>query len=185
MFKIFRFILIFILFMNPLSISASNYDNDLLNIYSKLMPRFILMSSLKEKLQDKMSLCIVSDVEDEKYVEILIAKSKKNYPHGIKNYEIVFIRSSYENIQECKNTQLAFLFNTNSKNIEHFTLFSHKHTMLTVGYSPETLEMGSDISLFIGRKIQPYINTETIREKNITLENILYRISKIYLEKDE
>lgn len=182
---IFRNFFIFFIIIYSTLLSAFNYDDDILDIYSKVMPRFVLMSSQIDKLSSKISICIISEEVDKLSAMTLIEKSNENYPDGIKNYTINYIYVDYTDIDECKTSKLAFLFNSDKKNIDDFLQFSLENKILTLSYSKEFLKNGVDISLFLGRKIVPYLNIDSIKKKGIQLNNLLLRISKIYAKEDD
>jgi hypothetical protein len=161
------------------------YDDDILNIYSKMLPRFILMSSQKEKVSDKIEICILHDAIDDRDAALLMDKINSNYPNGIKSNKIKLLSTGYNDLQICKNTQSAFLFNSNDKNIKKAILFLKRQKILSISYDAQLLEDGAEISLFIGRKVQPYINVQEILHNNIKLDNILLRVSKIYSKSEQ
>jgi hypothetical protein len=167
---------------NVSTLSASTYDDDTLEIFSKILPRFVLMSSQKDKLKDEISICVLHNTVDENLAKSLIDKVTKNYPDGIKNYKIKLIGSSYSNIDSCLNTQLLFIFNSDENNIKKSIEFSNNNGKLTMSYDSILLKDGAGISLFMGRKIIPYINLKAIQKNGIELDNVLLRISKIYSE---
>jgi len=82
------------------------------------MPRIVLMSSQKDKINDEISICVLHNDIDEKTAISLIEKTNNNYPHGIKNYRLEFIRVTYSNLGKCENSTLLFLLNSNEKSIE-------------------------------------------------------------------
>ncbi|MFA6192391.1 MAG: YfiR/HmsC family protein [Sulfurimonas sp.] len=162
--------------------NASTYDDDILNIFSKMVPRFIIMSSQKDKIKEDLEICILHDKMDERAALSLINKINDDYPKGIQNFQIKLINSNYSELKTCKNAQLAFMFSSDDKNIEKAILFLNNENILSMSYDLVLLEKGADISLFIGRNVLPYINIKNITDKKITLDNILLRVSKIYME---
>lgn len=170
------------LLFNASALPASTYDDDTLEIFSKILPRFVLMSSQKNKLKDEISICVLHDTIDENLATSLINKITKNYNEGIKNYKIKLISSNYSNINSCSNTQLLFIFNSDENNIKKSIEFSTNNSMLTVSYDSKLLKDGVGVSLFLGRKITPYINVKAVHKNGIELNNVLLRISKIYSE---
>lgn len=168
------------LIFNTNILNASIYDEDILNIFSKVLPRLVLMSSQKNDIKNKINICLLRDEIDERTALLLIERTNKYYPNGIKDYQINFIITSYANISECINTSASFLFNSNDANIKEALEFSHAHRILTISYDSKFLKDGVDISMFLGRKVTPYINAKSIRNKDIELNNTLLRISRIY-----
>jgi hypothetical protein len=167
------------------TLPAATYDDDTLEIFSKLLPRFVLMSSQKDKLKDEISICVLHNAVDENSAASLIGKVNKNYPDGIKTYKITLISSNYSDIDSCLNTQLLFIFNSDGKDIKKSIEFSKNNGALTISYDSILLKEGIGASLFLGRKVTPYINVSAIRKSGIELNNVLLRISKIYSEDDK
>lgn len=162
------------------ALNASVYNDDVLEIFSKIMPRFILMSSQKQNLKNQIEICVLYDKMDETPASSLIEKIGNNYPKGIKTYQLKLINTNYSNLDICRNSQLAFMFDTNDKNINQATRFSRDHHILTMSYDANYLEKGVNGSLFLGRKVIPYVNMDSLQKSGIELDNMLIQISKIY-----
>ena len=173
-------ILIFSLFYNSTVLNASVYDDSVLNVFSKILPRLILMSSQKDRVENDLEICVLHDKVDATTALSLIEKVNNNYPNGLKHYKINLINSNYSQIHACQNSQLAFMLNADRRDIEKAIKFSSKHAILTVAYDEILLEDGVSVSLFLGRKVTPYVNMESLRANGIELDNLLLRISKIY-----
>jgi hypothetical protein len=138
------------------------------------------MSSQKDKIKDDLEICVVHDEVDELTALSLIEKVKTNYPNGIKEYKIKLLSSSYLQLNQCQNSQMVFMFNTSEENIKKALVFSYEHALLSVSYDERLLDNGVGVSMFLGRKVTPYININALRKNGIELNNILLRISKIY-----
>ena len=70
--------LIFSLSFNSTVLNAFVYDDDILDIFSKTLPRFILMSSQKNRIKSNLEICILHDEVDELTASSLINKINKN-----------------------------------------------------------------------------------------------------------
>jgi len=173
---------LFLTLTNSLLLDAANYNEDILNIYSKMLPRFIIMSSQKNKIHENIDICILNDSIDKRVAELLITNINNNYPNGLLNHSIKLIQSDYKHLEVCKNAQLVFMFNSDDTHIQDALLFSKENNLLTMSYDVFFLEKGADISLFIGRKVTPYLNMKSMTDKKIILDNILLRVSKIYIK---
>lgn len=174
-----------ITFLISTLLSAANYDEDVLGIYSKIIPRLVLMSSQKDKLEENINICLVNDEIDRLTMDSVASKVQESYPSGIKKYSVDIHRANYENLSNCKESEIIFFLFATDKNVKQLTIFSKKHQILTISYHQERLQDDVDISLDIGRKIVPYLNMKSIQKKNIQLNNTLLRISKIYSKGDE
>jgi hypothetical protein len=159
---------------------ANSYDDDTLSIFSKIIPRFILMSKAKNTAHEDVTICILHDTVELRAANSFAQKIEQNYPDGIKNYKINTLVNNYTNLESCQKTQLLFLFTTDEKTLLKALDFSKKHKILTASYEPALLQYGVDMSLFLGRNIVPYLNMKSILAKEIELENVFLRVSKIY-----
>lgn len=159
---------------------AMSYDEDILNMYAKLSPRIVLMSSIKDELDSSLGICILHEETDDQAASTLHKKIINNYKDGLKGYTLRIKKVFYSNLEECRSTNMLFFFRTNEMQLKKSIEFSQENQILTISYDSKTLESGVDLSLFIGRKVVPYINVRSIKSKGIILENILFRISKIY-----
>jgi len=169
---------------HPVALSASTYDDDTLEIFSKIIPRFVLMSSQKNTIQTKIEICILHDKLDERTASSLIDKIQNNYPNGIKNYKLKLINSNYSDIEMCYKSQLAFLFDTDEKNMDSSIRILNKNSVFTMSYDAKYLLNGVDATLFLGRKVVPYMNMSALRQNGMEIDNTLVQISKIYLPGD-
>ena len=166
-------------------LNATVYNGDTLNMFAKITPRFIFLSSAQDSIDKEIIMCVLSDEIDSKKVLNFIGHIENQYSHGIKSMPIHIINTSYKNLQSkksksCEKAQLIFLFNSSDENINDVVNYAKIHTILTASYDVALLEKGVDISLFIGRRIVPYINTESIKDKGITLNHLILRLSKIF-----
>ncbi len=177
--------LTFLLLFHTVVLNASNYDDDILEIFSKIAPRLILMSSQKEKIQDDIQICILYEDDDKNIALDLIDKINHNYPNGIKNHKLLLLHNNYTQLNSCQNTQLAYLFDTDSYTINKSINFLNQYEILSISYNPQLLQNGVHASLFLGRKVMPYLNIKSIKENGIKLDNILLRVSKIYTKREE
>ena len=180
-----RVLLVFCLLFSFTTVNAANYDDDVLGIFAKLLPRFIIMSDQKLKIKDQIDICILHEDVESDAASSLIDKITDNYPAGIKNYNIKLTQTDFTNLSSCRNSELLFLFNASPKKISEALLYAKKQQILTVSYDASLLTEGVEVSLFLGRKILPYINVKALKRNTITIDQILLRISKIYMETDK
>ena len=166
------------------SLNASGYDDDVLEIFSKMLPRFVLMSNQKNLLKERLEICILNDKIDEKNALILMSKIDTNYPNGIKNYKIRLVEGDYANVNVCRNSQLIFMFDSTDENIAKAIRYSKENHVLSMSYDAKYLENGVGASLFLGRKVVPYININALHKNGVEFDNLLVQISKIYASEE-
>lgn len=164
-------------FIKPLH--AFEYEKSKLEIFSKLIPRIVLMSSLKNNIDKNINICFIREAKDNEYTDFFKEKLENN---PIKNIQNQITTTNYTNLQKCENTNVVFMFNTNKKTLINTVGFFKEKQILTVSYNPLFLKYGVNMSLFFGTKVLPYLNVKSIIEEKIILDNILLRISKIYSE---
>lgn len=166
------------------SLNASGYDDDVLEIFSKMLPRFVLMSNQKNLLKERLEICILNDKIDEKTALTLMNKIDTNYPNGIKNYKIRLVEGDYANVNACRNSQLIFMFDSADENIAKAIRYSKENHVLSMSYDAKYLENGVGASLFLGRKVVPYINVNALHKNGVEFDNLLVQISKIYASEE-
>jgi len=174
--------LVSILMLLSINLNASTYDNDVLNIFSKIIPRMVLMSSELETLKESIEICIVHEKVDETSANLLEEIMHSNYPNGLKTYQLKITKTLFDNIEACKESHLTFMFNSKEENINEVIDYTKKYSILSVAYDARLLENGVDSSILIGRKVMPFINLKAIDNKGITLSSTLLQASKIYNE---
>lgn len=145
----------------------------------------VLMSSQKKQIKENIELCIVNDKIDERIALSLIDKLYDTYPKGLNKHPLKLTNTTYSTIEKCESSQLLFLLSSNDENIEKALRYTHKHTAISMSYDPAYLENGVQVSLFLGRKVTPYLNINELRKNGIDVDNLLIRISKIYLDEGE
>jgi hypothetical protein len=168
----------------PNTAYAYSYDDDTLEIISKVIPRLVLMSSQKNTVQKQIGVCVLYDDLDERDASLLIQKIRKNYPSGIKNYSLGLVMNKYNEMEGCRNSQITFMFDADNKTIANAVRFLDKNRVFSMSYDPNYLDQGVEASLFLGRKVTPYINIGALRRNGIELDNALVQISKIYTPGD-
>lgn len=164
---------------------ASVYDDETLTLFSKIMPRMVIMSSQKERIKENIELCIVNDKIDERIALSLMDKLHNTYPNGINKNLLRLTNTTYSTIERCQNSQLVFLLSSNEQNIKKALQYTQKHTVISMSYDPLYLAYGVETSLFLGRKVTPYLNINELHKNGIEVDNLLIRISKIYLTEGE
>ncbi len=182
--KILFFLLINLILLSQINLYAKSYDNNILEISSKIIPRIVLMSSLKNIINTNINICVLRDDFDKDSASFLINKITENYPKGIGKYNLVFIENNFSNVNFCKDSHLTYIFNSGDEQIKSALSILNKYQILTMSYNNKYLEYGVTTSLFIGKKVVPYLNTEAIFNNKLEIDNILLRISKIYRKKN-
>lgn len=171
-----RLFLLISLTLQPLFLHGSDYDTDLLTIFSKLLPRIIMMSSLKPAPDTPVNICLVHHEMQRSVADGFEAMLIRN--NVIRKIQIT--HADFGHLSGCKAPQLLFLFEAPpqafAQTLDQITALG----AMAAAYDPHRLAQGADISLFVGRSVVPYVNLQTLLEKNIRLKPLLLRVSKIY-----
>jgi hypothetical protein len=181
--KFVKVFLAFFLFFNVTTVSATDYDDDIIEIFSKLLPRFVVMND--HAINHQIDICVLHEDIDKSIVQLLADKIAHNYPQGLKNYKIKVTPAEFTNLSSCKNSELMFFFNTSQTRITNALVYANKQKSLTVSYDASLLLDGMEVSLYLGRKTIPFINIGALKKNGIVLDPILLRISKLYIETDK
>lgn len=166
------------IFTSPLL--ASQYNDDVLEIFAKLLPRFALMNNQPKKSVSHLGICILSDDEDKLTAQLLKKKIYTDYAGGVQGRTLVVSNADIDNFQSCNSSDILFLFNSPEDEVIRVVRYSEKQKILTVSYDASLLQYGVNVSLFLGRKILPYINIDSLRKSNMNMSNTVLQISKIY-----
>ena len=172
------------IFYNATFLQAFSYDDDVLDIFAKVLPRFSVMSDQKERLKNNIGICLVREDMDADEANVLAQKIRDNYPDGLATYKITLTTTSYSQLLTCKRSEILFFFNSTNENIVAGALYAKDYKALSVSYDNIYLTNGVELSLFLGRRIIPYINMQAVQNNGVKLDDLLLRISKIYQETD-
>ncbi|MBN2895423.1 MAG: hypothetical protein JXK05_05980 [Campylobacterales bacterium] len=174
-----RFCLLLIT-LQAMTLQAVQYDENVLQIFSKIAPRLVLLSSKKSEVTEQIDLCVVHEKADAYVAERFGRMIKDNASGGTID---TLIRSvEIEEVHLCAPSQLLFFFNTSAANIQNALDQLSKSAPITVAYDSKLLGFGIDVSLFFGRSVTPYIDIARLKKKQITFDEVMLRVSKIYVE---
>jgi len=176
--KLFGNILLLIL-LTPFSKAlAVSYDESILQIYSKIIPRLVIMSNVPAEPKKSVSVCTIHNKDDAASAERFSQMIQKNATGGSVTLRIR--HRTYEHAAECFDSQLLFLLNGSETQFSRLQKELGTKPIITVAYDPRMLEAGADISLYMGRSVMPYLNLGALRNKGIRFESVLLRVSKVY-----
>jgi hypothetical protein len=175
-----RLALLFLLMMHPASMMADYYDTDLLMILSKILPRIVSMSSLDPSEGVPIRVCIVHEDVDRPAAEHFETLLKRNSSDGGDVHGLQSKRTDFSHMAACGKSQLIFLFDARPATVAPALSEAKKFQAIVAAYNTALLSQGADISLFVGRSVMPYLNLSSLKDKNISLDTILLRVSKIY-----
>lgn len=177
-------VLLFFLMLHPAWLEAKYYDTDILTIFSKILPRIVTMSDLDPAKGNPVTICIVHEDMDGAAARRFEALLKQNNTGRDEAHVLQTVSTDFTRLSKCKKSQLIFMFDTQPENLPRIRQTARKQRVILASYHADILPKGSDLSLYIGRSVMPYLNLRTLEEKNINIDPLLLRVSKIYRETD-
>ena len=172
---------IFLLLFFYSHIFALYIDESLLNIHATLLPKLAFMDSkYKEKL-DNNSLSIIIFYSKNNYASATILQKSilKKYPNGIKNYPLKLLLLPYT-VKQKIQANIYYLMPAEEQELKRVLEMAKREKVLTFSYLEENLAQGSTLALSIGVKVKPILNLAALKESNISIHDVLLKISTIY-----
>ncbi len=148
------------------------YDTLLVQTHARLASKLLMASGAVEK-RERASICLLFERADEEIADVFVSEILDDY----KSLDIVKIDYSSQ-LQRCNSSQLLFLLNTKTQNIESVVEYAKKRSKLTMSYDSSYLKFGVILSLHIGRSVKPYINFKSANVSGVQLGNALKRVAK-------
>lgn len=161
-----------------------SYDGERLKLFSKIIPRFVLLNHSKATKAEKIDICILYNGVDEASANAFADKIRSDYPNGLKNIRINVSAQNYSKMEGCSWADLIFLFDSDVQTVEKTVSFAKSKRIFTMSYDPVYLRQYVMSSLFLGRKVVPYLNVEAVRRGGLELDSTLVQISKLYTDED-
>jgi len=155
------------------------YNDSLLLIYAKVVPRIMLLDHTKSGEVTGEKLCILYEGRDRAVAQKFKEMALKNLPASvISSFEIVTV--SYEDSQKCAKATALMLLDTKPINVKRVLKSAKERRVLTFSYSNELLKDGVTVSLSIGKAIYPIVNIEAVKSSSLRLDPALFQTAKIY-----
>jgi len=137
-------------------------------------------TNYKEKLDgNRLSIIIFYSKQTQVSATILQKDIQKRYPDGIKNHPIVIRLLPYSHKKAVRANMYYFL-PADEKKIEKIIAFAKKEKAVTFSYLKDNLAQGSMLALGIGKRVKPIVNLSAVKESNISVRDVLLKISTIY-----
>jgi len=176
------FLLLLILYSHSFALSI---NESLLTIHATLVPKLIFMDThYREKLDNNaLSIIIFHSKQTKKSAETLQKNINKRYPDGIKSYPIKVTLLPYSH-KQAVGANIYYFLPADERKIKKIIAFAKEKKALTFSYLKENLAQGSIIALEIGRKVKPILNLSALKESNISVRDILLKISTIYKKEE-
>jgi len=168
------------------NLKAYTYENQLMQIYAKISPRLMLMTSRSIPIEgETIKIAVLYEKGDSNAAGKLVKLIQEAYPQGLKNRSLQIRTVSYTQALSLQEMSLFFLLESDAKTIQPIIDFAKQQQILTVAYDNQLLAKGAIVSLHVGKTVRPYLNIKAARESRITFDHLLMKISKIYYAEEE
>ncbi len=157
------------------------YNDSLLLIYAKVVPRIMVLDHTQRNGTQKRKLCILYEKGDGPIAVKLRDLVRQNLPSQVKKSFIVDI-SSYDETESknCIGSTALMLLDARTEKIDKALKLANRHRLLTFSYSNSLLENGAAVSLLVGKEIYPVININAVKRSSLKLDTALFQIARIY-----
>jgi hypothetical protein len=173
--------LLFLLGLFTVLLYGYAYNDKLLQVYAKIIPRIALMMHPGETLPgNNIGICLLYEKGDEEGAQRLSETIRAAYPDGLRYRTLALSLFPYGEHRFCRDSHLLFLFDTDEARMRKSLDFAKAHRIPTMSYSSRFLDSGVMLSLYLGKTVRPYLNLEAAKENGFTPDSLLVRISKIY-----
>ena len=165
------------------SVLFATHNRTILEMQANIIPKLILMDyNYDEKLVNgTILITVLYESQDRYYADMLRTLIHKSYPDGIQSYKVEVQLEEYgEYLRQPTAATLLFYFESDLDTITKANQKAARMHIITFGYDPKMLSVGTNLSLFIGAKTRPYVNLTSLKAHNIAFRPILTRISKFY-----
>ena len=155
------------------------YNDTLLLIYAKIVPRIMLLDHTKSGMESRKRLCILYEGSDRFVAEKLKGMILQNLPSSMRGSFSARV-VAYPKAAECSDATALMLLDAPAQRIGKTLQMARKRRVLTFSYSNTLLREGAVISLAVGKEIHPIVNVMAVKRSGLKLDPVLYQIAKIY-----
>ncbi|BBG66262.1 hypothetical protein NNO_1559 [Hydrogenimonas sp.] len=173
--------LILLFFLLATGSGAHLYNDSMLLIYSKIVPRMMMLDNTERVQKKRRSLCILYEKVDRPVAGKLKKLVKENLPPQVRgDFEVVTESYDRKWSERCRNSTAFMLLDTKRDNIAEVLKLANEKRLLTFSYSNSLLKQGVAVSLMTGKKIYPIINLKAVKSSSLKFDPMIYQTSKIY-----
>lgn len=180
--KLFFSILFF--FFSVSSLLAQNPKNsDFLKVEASFIPKVVLMEyGYESHLKDNtIELVILYDNIHHTNAKELEQFIDQKFNNKLTNHILKVKLLTYKQYNESDTfASMLYMFPTDEICAKKVIEKAKQSHMITFTSSSSLMKLGAIFSLDIGKRVQPIINIEALKESNIELRPIILKISQIY-----
>jgi hypothetical protein len=159
---------------------AESYNSGLVDMHAKVFPKILLSDT---KIDDKLingaiKIIILYSDEDITIANKLKTQMIRLYPL-LKDHPFHVVLKEYQQFDPTEDATAYYELLGDKKAILTVNKTAQKNSRITFSYENDYLNYGTLMSLYVSDKVSPYISTEALKQSNIVLDNIIYKIAKI------
>lgn len=172
--------ILFFLFLSITLFANEVYNQNVLNIQSKVFPKIILSdNNIEDKLQENIIvLTILYEDIDLNIAQILKKNIEKNYP-SLKNNKFQVVLREYGNFQNDNLTTAYYFLFGDKQTVTQITNILSQNSRLSFAYDDRYLDYGVIFGLKISAQIDIFLNLQILKESKIELQNSIFNVVKI------
>ena len=162
------------------SANAYIYNDSLLLIYAKIIPKIMLLDHTDRRNPPKRPiLCILYEKGDRSTAEKLEKMILANLP-GKERKRVGIVSKPYTQTEDCENVSAFLLLNTRADRAKRAIDFAKRNHLLSFAYDNNLLAYGVIVSLHAGKRVYPIVNIDAIKQNRLRLDPLLFQVAKIY-----
>ncbi len=163
------------------SLQAYIYNDSLLLIYAKIVPRIMMLDHTQRGDMQKRRLCILYEKGDAPVAEKLRNLMYENLPsRARKNFIADTVSYREAESEKCIGSTALMLLDAGAEKIDKILSRAERKRLLTFSYSNSLLKKGAAVSLLVGKEVYPVINIEAVKRSALKLDVALFQIARIY-----
>ncbi|WP_456452627.1 YfiR family protein [Hydrogenimonas sp.] len=160
-------------------LAAYLYNDSLLLIYAKIVPRIMALDHTPRTLKGaRRTLCILYEKGDDRVARELAKSIEHHLPKTGKPYRVTAI--PYERVEQCDGAVSFLLLPTGDEKLRRALRYAHANKLLTFAYDKAMLRHGAVVSIHPGKRVYPLINIEAVKKERLELDPTLLQVAKIY-----
>ncbi len=169
-----------LLFCLVFSAVADNYNTEIIGIHAKVFPKILLIDTkIDEKLVNgAIKVIILYTEEDIKIANSLKEEMLSFYP-SLKEHPFQITVKEYKEFDATEAVTAYYQLLGDKESVLSVNKSAQENSLITFSYDKNYLDYGTLMSLYISNKVSPYISLESLKQSNIILDNVIYKIAKI------